>query len=137
MSAVLLDPLEADTERPAALATSLRQRFEDYNAEFTRITRHAARHFEVRDWQAARADAVRRIELYELHVSAAIEALRHELGGSVHDRPLWVDVKRHFEQQIAGLPDRDFYCTFFNSITRDLFATVGVDEQIEFTAKVT
>ena len=54
----------------------LRQRFEDYNAEFTRITRRAARHFMARDWPAARADAVQRIELYELHVSYAIEAVR-------------------------------------------------------------
>ena len=36
--------------------------------------------------------------------------------------------------QIAEPPDSDFYRTFLNSITRDLFATVGVDEQIEFTA---
>ena len=129
MSAALLDY----TLGPVELATGLRQRFEDYNAEFNRITRHAARHFQARDWQAARADAVRRIELYERHVSAAIEALRRELGRAVHDRDLWVEIKRHFEAQIAGLPDSDFYCTFFNSITRDLFATVGVDEQIEFT----
>jgi isocitrate dehydrogenase kinase/phosphatase len=118
---------------PAELATGLRQRFEDYNAEFMRITRRAARHFTQRDWPAARADAVRRIELYERHVAAAIDALRRELAGALHDRGMWVEIKRHFEAQIAGLPDCDFYCTFFNSITRDLFATVGVDEQIEFT----
>jgi isocitrate dehydrogenase kinase/phosphatase len=129
MSAVLLDY----SLSPAELATGLRQRFDDYNAEFNRITRHAARHFQERSWQAARADAVRRIELYEHHVSGAIEALRLELDGSIHDRDLWVEIKRHFEERIAGLPDSDFYCTFFNSITRDLFATVGVDEQIEFT----
>lgn len=129
MSAALLDYSLSAQE----LSTGLRQRFEDYNAEFTRITRRAARHFEQRDWPAARADAVRRIELYERHVGAAIEALRRELGAEVHDRAMWVEIKRHFEQQIACLPDSDFYCTFFNSITRDLFATVGVDEQIEFT----
>ncbi len=121
------------TLSPVELATGLRQRFEDYNAEFTRITRRAARHFLSRDWQAARVDAVNRIELYENHVSGAIQALRQELGTSVHDRELWIDIKRHFAEQIANVPDSDFYRTFLNSITRDLFATVGVDEQIEFT----
>ena len=87
-----------------------------------------------RDWPAARADAVQRIELYERHVSSAIEALRQELGAALHDRELWVEIKRHFELQIASLPDSDFYRTFLNSITRDVFTTVGVDEQIEFTA---
>jgi len=130
MSAVLLDYcLNA-----AELATGLRQRFEDYNAEFTRITRKAARRFIERDWHAGRADAVKRIELYEQHVSGAIEALRQELGDRTHDRELWVEIKRRFEEQIVNLPDSDFYRTFLNSITRDLFATVGVDEQIEFTA---
>ena len=39
-----------------------------------------------------------------------------------------------FALQIASLPDSDFYRTFLNSITRDVFATIGVDEEIEFTA---
>jgi len=129
MSAVLLDY----TLSPVELASGLRQRFEDYNAEFNRVTRKAARHFMARDWQAARADAVQRIELYERHVSEAIEAVRQELGAEIHQRELWIGIKRHFEEQIAGVPDSDFYRTFLNSITRDVFATVGVDEEIEFT----
>jgi isocitrate dehydrogenase kinase/phosphatase len=120
--------------RPAELAASLRQRFEDYNGEFARITRRAALHFAARDWPAARADAVRRIELYEKHVSSAIDAVHRALGAHAQDRELWVEVKRLFAAQIANLPDSDFYRTFLNSITRDVFATVGVDEQIEFTA---
>jgi isocitrate dehydrogenase kinase/phosphatase len=135
MSAVLLEHgMSVQLESPVELAAGLRQRFEDYNAEFTRITRRAARHFIARDWHAARADAVLRIELYEGHVSSAIKALREELGAAIDDRELWVEIKQEFALQIASLPDSDFYRTFLNSITRDLFATVGVDEQIEFTA---
>ena len=135
MSAALLEPLPAVDApvSPVELAAGLRQRFEDYNSEFTLITRRAARHFMARDWHAARADAVQRIELYELHVCGAIEAMRQILGAAIHDRELWVEIKRHFALQIASLPDSDFYRTFLNSITRDLFATVGVDEQIEFS----
>ncbi len=127
-------PLADATTGPSDLATGLREHFVDYNAEFTRITRKAALHFMRRDWQAARADAVQRIELYESHVSRAIDALRQDLGASIQNRDLWVEIKRHFALQIASLPDSDFYRTFLNSITRDIFATIGVDEQIEFTA---
>jgi isocitrate dehydrogenase kinase/phosphatase len=116
-----------------AVATRLRCCFEDYNAEFAEITRRAARNFLTRDWTAARADAVQRIELYELHVSRTIRELRHDFGDSIQDRNLWTGIKRHFAEQIAQAPDSDFYRTFLNSITRDVFATVGVDEQIEFT----
>ena len=39
MSAVLLEaPAASSTQRAEALAAELRQRFEAYNAEFTRIT---------------------------------------------------------------------------------------------------
>ena len=120
--------------RPAELAAELRHRFEDYNAEFARITRRAARHFLARDWSAARADAVQRIELYERHVSGAIESLGRELGAALHDRSFWMEVKRQYALQIARVPDSDFYRTFLNSITRDVFATIGVDEEIEFSA---
>ena len=73
MSAVLLEaPAASSTQRAEALAAELRQRFEAYNAEFTRITRRAAEHFHSRNWQAARADAVQRIELYDRHVGAAM-----------------------------------------------------------------
>lgn len=128
-----LRPIDDTALRPAGLATELRLRFESYDDEFQRITRRAARHFAARDWPAARADAVQRIELYEKHVSSAIDAVRRTLGEAVLDRGLWVAIKTRFAEQIATLPDSDFYRTFLNSITRDVFATVGVDEQIEFT----
>lgn len=116
------------------MATAIRQRFEAYNAEFARITRRAGSHFLARDWPAARTDAVRRIELYELHVRRAIEALRQSFETALESRPLWAEVKRHYAQQIDSLPDSEFYRTFLNSVTRDVFATIGVDEEIEFTS---
>ncbi len=134
MSAALLEAAEVDAAAlERELATDLRRRFEDYNAEFARITRRAARHFVARDWPAARADAVQRIELYEQHVNQAIEAAQRLLGGESRDRRRWMGIKRHFAELIAGRPDSDFYRTFLNSITRDVCATVGVDERIEFT----
>lgn len=133
MSAAL-DRLDVTQLVPEELASRLRQRFEHYNDEFARITRRAAQHFEAQDWSTARADAVRRIELYEQHVSRAVEALHRELGTAIHEREIWVEIKRHFARQLASIPDSDFYRTFLNSITRDVFATVGVDEEIEFTA---
>ena len=35
---------------------------------------------------------------------------------------------------VARRPDSDFYRTFFNSVTRDLFGTVGVNPEVEFCA---
>jgi len=47
---------------------------------------------------------------------------------------VWAQIRQHFEAEIAGLPDSEFTKTFFSSITRRLFGTVGVDANIEFVA---
>ena len=50
------------------------------------------------------------------------------------DVALWIEIKLAFETLVARRPDSDFYHTFFNSVTRDLFGTVGVNKEVEFCA---
>src|SRR5258706_3107649 len=50
------------------------------------------------------------------------------------DVPLWSDIKRAYEMLVARRPDGDFYRTFFNSVSRELFGTVGVNTEVEFCA---
>jgi isocitrate dehydrogenase kinase/phosphatase len=118
----------------AALAGLIVRRFRDYNEAFGELTRRAAAHFVQRDWHAAQGDAVARIELYELHVGHCVAELANAMA-TQHDNPArWAETKDHYAALIARLPDSDFYRTFFNSVTRDHFGTVGVNPQIEFCA---
>ncbi len=39
-----------------------------------------------------------------------------------------------YGEMIERVPDSDFYRTFYNSVTRDLFGTVGVNPRVEFCA---
>ncbi|MFO1402510.1 MAG: bifunctional isocitrate dehydrogenase kinase/phosphatase [Steroidobacteraceae bacterium] len=105
-----------------------------YNAEFREVTRRARQHFVARDWAAAHADAVERLGLYDRHVRMAMEELRVLHGGATHDSELWRNARRHFAHLIDGLPDSEFCKTYFSSVTRKLFATVGVAPDIEFIA---
>jgi isocitrate dehydrogenase kinase/phosphatase len=105
-----------------------------YNAEFREITRRARRHFVARDWPGAQADAVERLGLYDRHVLLAVEELRGLHGGASTDLDLWHNAKRHFAHLVDGLPDSEFCKTYFSSITRKLFDTVGVAPDIEFVA---
>src|SRR5882757_7466186 len=43
-------------------------------------------------------------------------------------------IKRAYEMLVARRPDSDFYRTFFNSVSRELFGTVGVNTEVEFCA---
>jgi len=113
-------------------ATTLAEHFRLYNEEFGRITRRAAKHFLAEDWQTAQLDAVSRIELYEQRVAHCVEVVGGQLQTHCNDVALWSDIKHAYEALVARRPDSDFYSTFFNSVTRDLFGTVGVNPEVEF-----
>jgi isocitrate dehydrogenase kinase/phosphatase len=108
--------------------------FADYNTEFRSITRRAPQRFEARDWRGSQKDAVERIELYEKYVTGSVELMRHRLGEDVHERAIWSSIKRRFDEIIDPLPDNEFPKTFFSSVTRKTFGTVGVDPAVEFVA---
>jgi len=118
----------------ADMAAQIAEHFRLYNEEFGRITRRAARHFLAEDWQAAQIDAVERIELYEVRVARCVAAAGAQLQGRRTDVGLWIEIKGAYETLVARRTDSDFYHTFFNSVTRDLFGTVGVNAEVEFCA---
>ena len=120
--------------RAADCAAAIVAAFARYNAEFRAITRRAPERFENRDWSGSQADVVERLELYATMVNATVAELRKRLGESALDTRLWGEIKRDYAERIASLADPEFLKTFFSSITRRLFGTVGVDPEIEFFA---
>ena len=118
----------------AGTAAQIAEHFRLYNEEFGRITRRAAKNFLAEDLHSAQTDAVQRIELYELRVARCVGAVGGQLQDLRTDVSLWIEVKSAFETLVARRPDSDFYHTFFNSVTRDLFGTVGVNPDVEFCA---
>jgi isocitrate dehydrogenase kinase/phosphatase len=108
--------------------------FAGYNAEFRAITRRAPLRFDNRDTRAAQRDAVERIELYDRFVNQTIAELREALGPQVLDRERWRQTRGEFAALITALPDPEFTKTFFSSISRRLFGTVGVAPDVEFVA---
>jgi isocitrate dehydrogenase kinase/phosphatase len=118
----------------AAIAAAVAEQFVLYNEDFGRITRRAALHFMACDWAAAQSDSVARIELYEQRVARCVRAIAAQLQQHATDTSLWAAIKAAYEQIVARRPDSDFYRTFFNSVTRDTFGTVGVNREVEFCA---
>jgi isocitrate dehydrogenase kinase/phosphatase len=108
--------------------------FASYNTEFRAITRRAPLRFDNRDWKGSQRDAVERIELYDRFVAQTIAELRAALGPHALERERWCEIRREFAQRIAELPDPEFTKTFFSSVSRRLFGTVGVAPDIEFVA---
>jgi isocitrate dehydrogenase kinase/phosphatase len=115
-------------------ARQIAEAFVRYNSEFRAITRRAPARFDNRDWKGAQRDAVERIELYDRSVNSAVAELHFKLGSRALDRELWSRIRNHFAVQIEDLPDAEFTKTYFSSITRRLFGTVGVAPELEFVA---
>ncbi len=120
--------------RAAECSAAIVAAFARYNAEYRAITRRAPERFENRDWAGSQADVVERIELYSTMVSQAVAELRTALGDDALDDALWMAIKRDYARRIETLADPEFLKTFFSSITRRLFGTVGVNPEIEFFA---
>jgi isocitrate dehydrogenase kinase/phosphatase len=108
--------------------------FARYNAEFRAITRRAPQRFDARDWKGSQRDAVERIDLYDRFVNQTIAELRERLSAAAGQRELWRQVRHEFAAQITDVADPEFTKTFFSSISRRLFGTVGVAPDIEFVA---
>ena len=103
-----------------------------YNNYFHRITRRARTRFEQRDWKGHQQDIVDRVDLYEKSVRRIVLALRNTLGNRVNNKTLWYEIRNYFGERLDQVPDNDFIKTFFNSTTRRIFGTEGVDPGIEF-----
>ncbi|MDZ7790457.1 MAG: bifunctional isocitrate dehydrogenase kinase/phosphatase [Xanthomonadales bacterium] len=108
--------------------------FDDYNASFSDITRRGRRRFEQGDRAGMRADVVARLELYDELVNETIARLEGLLANRLFSRSIWRDMRVVFGELIERKLDAELYKTFFNTITRRLFKTRGVDSAIEFVA---
>jgi isocitrate dehydrogenase kinase/phosphatase len=115
-------------------AHRIAEAFAQYNADFRTITRRAPQRFDERDAKGSHLDAVERIELYDNSVNQTIAQLCLDLGERALDRGLWAAIRDEFATLIEGLPDAEFTKTYFSSITRQLYGTVGVAPEIEFVA---
>ena len=79
-----------------------------------------------------KADADERLDLYEKVISQIVDKIRSLLNNRINDKGTWVNIKTVYSALSGELEVWELAETFFNSVTRKIFATVGVDPQIEF-----
>jgi len=113
-------------------ADAIHAAFGRYRARFRQITQRAKLRFKNRDWHGMRADAAERLSLYKDVVDQTEASVRQHLGARIGEKRLWTGMKAEYSGMIVLRNDWELAETFFNSITRRIFATVGVDSRIEF-----
>ena len=113
-------------------AARILEGFEAYMARFRAFNARAPERFARGDWRGMQADAVGRLKVYSRVVAKAVEDISKMLGTRTDDPMLWIPIKAVYSGLITDRQDWELAETFHNSITRQIFDTVGVDERIEF-----
>ena len=106
--------------------------FAAYRHAFRAVTQRALGRFRQQDWQGMAADAKERLSVRAQSVDKMVAQIRTLLGSRLDDRIVWVGAKAVYSGLIDRRDDWELGETFFNSATRKIFTTVGVDAEIEF-----
>ena len=121
-----------DSRLAALCAETVQRAFLEYEERFRAITLRARERFLARDWQGSYADAAERLRLYAQQMEKLTEQSKKIMGTRLSERSVWTGMKAVYSSLIAQSPKREIAESFFNSLTRRVFATEGVDQAIEF-----
>ena len=121
-----------DSRLAARCAEIAQQAFFDYQTRFNAITRRARERFVARDWAGSFDDAAERLHFYNDVLDGLTSRIRKLMGARLPEHSIWTGTKAVYSSLIARSPAWEIAETFFNSLTRRVFATAGVDQAIEF-----
>jgi isocitrate dehydrogenase kinase/phosphatase len=121
-----------DSRLAARCAEIALQAFFDYQMRFNAITRRARERFLARDWAGSFDDAAERLHFYNDVLDGLTSRIRELMGVRSPERSIWTGIKAVYSSLIARSPAWEIAETFFNSLTRRVFSTAGVDQAIEF-----
>lgn len=125
------------TDRPDAewFAEKIHAAYIAHMEQFNHITHQSAHCFKEKKWTEGRALARERLDLYSHFVAQTISEFkaRQAVHPECAATNFWVDVKKTYWELIQDRLDLELAETFFNSISRRMFRTTGVNTKIEFT----
>ena len=113
------------------IADNILAGFVDYIAGFRKVSRRAGAHFTDRNWSAGGDDADRRLLMHRATVLTTVDRVRPLVDGVADRRGIWRSGRSHYKERIADRSDFGLAETFFNSVTRRIFTTIGVDNDVE------
>ena len=123
-----------DSRLAALCAQKVEEAFLDYQERFRTISRRARDRFLARAWSASYADAAERLHLYASVLAELTTHIQDLMGPRLGKHSVWTAIKAVYSSLIAQCSEWEVAETFFNSLTRRVFATAGVDQAIEFVA---
>ena len=122
----------ADPEDIAAwIADTVYAGYVEYIAAFHNLTRRAAANFTSRSWTSQDADAIKRLLVHTEIVQRTVAEVHPHLRTTPDRRGTWRTARTAYKRRITQRTDLELAETFFNSVTRRIFTTIGVDNDVE------
>lgn len=121
-----------DSRLASLCAQTAQNAFLDYQERFGAITRRARERFLARDLAGTYADAAERLQLYSSVMDGLTSEIERLMGPRLAEHSVWSAIKAVYSSLIVQGSTWEIAETFFNSLTRRVFATAGVDQSIEF-----
>jgi len=125
-------PPLTDSRLAAVCAQTVQEAFVDFEQRFNGITELALERFLNRDWAGSFGDAADRLRLYTEVLDELVARIKAHMHDRWNDKKMWVAIKAVYSSLIVNSASWEIAESFFNSLTRRLFATEGVDQTIEF-----
>lgn len=126
----------SDTDALQSIASRgagrIRSAFLAFQRSFEAVTSLARSRFVRREWHEAQADSEQRLDLYSKSLDRLVEELRRLLADRIDDEQLWRSMRQAYAHELDGEANHELARTYFNSVTRRIFTTVGVNPEIEF-----
>jgi isocitrate dehydrogenase kinase/phosphatase len=114
------------------IARAIHDGFAKFHDTFREITGRAAGRFAQRDWHGLQDDARQRLNVRDHVLQQLVAEINRTLNDRAQSRITWVGIKAVYSGQIEHRHDWEIAETFFNSVTRRVFTTIGIDPEIEF-----
>ena len=121
-----------DSRLAALCAEAAQHAFVNYQGRFDEITHRARERFLAHDLKGSYADSAERLHLYGNVLANLTTQITDLMGPRLRERNVWTAIKAVYSSFIAQSRAWEIGESFFNSLTRRVFATEGVDQAIEF-----
>jgi isocitrate dehydrogenase kinase/phosphatase len=123
-----------DAHKAEEIGKCVAESFDTYRTEFLNVTRRAKENFALREFPQHLINSQIRLLLHRQSVNSCVETISNLIKEQPEEekRQIWASARHLFAQAIAWRSDSELAETFFNSVTRRLFAMVGFDDDLEF-----
>ena len=115
-------------------ARTILEGFDRFRTRFDTLTDEAATGFREREWPRLLALGKERLDVYNECIDDVEAALASQLGEEVSNHTVWAAAKSQYGAELGADRNQEIGETFFNSVTRRIFHTEGINPGIEFVA---